>query len=292
MSTVKDIMKKPITIENSSTVSHAMHKFIELKISRLLTTNDEGRIIGIITEKDIGFFLLANNEEKNLDDISISDISHPLIEVSKSTPIEDAAHIMYSKNIGSVGVSNSETVGIVTKTDLARYYIQNYVGHKRVGDAMTVSYLAMYQNDKLYKILEKMIQDKVSRLIIKDKEDNAVGVITFGDVFRLSLTMGQESDVIDNSDPTISVIFPRKGFLSETGFGGTTSAKDVMSDCITSVDYNDDLVTACTEMIDSNINGCGVLINGKLSGIVSKTDVMKVLAGLRNQTNSVGNYSK
>lgn len=284
MGTVKDIMKKPIVIENSSTISHAIHKFIESKISRLLTTNNEGKIIGIITEKDIGFFLLTNNTEKNLDEISILEISHPLIEVNESTPIEDAAHIMYEKNIGSVGVSYLDTVGIVTKTDLAKYYIQNYVGHKRVGDAMTISYSSSYQDDKLYQILEKMIQDKVSRLIIKDKENNAVGVITFGDVFRISLTMGQENDVIDNSDPSISVIFPRHGFLSETGFGGTILAKEVMSDCITSVDYNDDLVTVCTEMIDNNINGCGVLINGKLSGIVSKTDIIKVLAGLRNQS--------
>jgi CBS domain-containing protein len=284
MSTVKDIMKKPITIENSASVSHAMHKFLESKISRLLTTNDDGKIIGIVTEKDIGFFLLSNDTEKILDDISISEISHSLIEVSESTPIEDAAHIMFTKNIGSVGVSFSDTVGILTKTDLARYYIQEYVGHKRIGDVMTVSYSAMYQDDKLYKILEKMIHDKVSRLIIKDSENNAVGVITFGDVFRLSLTMGEESEVIDNSDPAISVIFPRKGFLSETGFGGTTSAKDVMSSSITSVDYNDDLVSACTEMIDNNINGCGVLINRKLSGIVSKTDVVKVLAEFRNQS--------
>jgi CBS domain-containing protein len=283
MSTVKDIMKKPIVIENSSSVSHAMHKFIESKISRLLTINDKGKIIGIITEKDIGFFLLANDTEKNLDEILISEISHPLIEVSESTPIEDVAHIMYTKNIGSVGVSFSDTVGIVTKTDLARYYIQNYVGCRRVGDAMTVSYSAMYQDDKLYKILEKMINDKVSRLIIKDAKNNAVGVITFGDVFRISLSMGQEHDVIDNSDPAISVVFPRKGFLSETGFGGTTSAKDVMSNSVSCVDHNDDLVTACTEMIDNNINGCGVLINGNLSGIVSKTDVIGVLAGLRNQ---------
>jgi len=97
--------------------------------------------------------------------------------------------------------------------------------------------------------------------------------------------MGQDSDVIDNSDPAISVIFPRKGFLSETGFGGTTSAKDVMSDSIRTVDYNDDLVSACTEMLDNNINGCGVMVNGKLSGIVSKTDVLRILAGLRNQVN-------
>jgi CBS domain-containing protein len=261
-----------------------MHKFIESKISRLLTTNEEGKIIGIITEKDIGFFLLANDTEKNLDEISISEISHPLIEVSESTPIEDAAHIMHSKNIGSVGVSFSDTVGILTKTDLVKYYYQNYVGHKRIGDAMTVSYSAMYQDDKLFQILEKMIHDKVSRLVIKDSQNNAVGVVTFGDVFRLSLTMGQDDDVIDNSDPAISVIFPRKGFLSKSGFGGTTSAKDVMSNNIRSVDYNDDLVSACTEMLDNDINGCGVLVNGKLSGIISKTDVVKVLSELRNQT--------
>jgi CBS domain-containing protein len=283
MSTVKDIMKKPITIENSSSVSHAIHKLLESKVSRLLTTNIDGKIIGIITEKDIGFFLLSNDTEKNLDEISISDISHTLIEVSESTPVEDAAHIMYSKNIGSVGVSFSDTVGIVTKTDLAKYYYQNYVGHKRIGDAMTVSYSAMYQDDKLYQILEKMIHDKVSRLVIKDSQNNAVGVVTFGDVFRLSLAMGQEDDVIDNSDPAISVIFPRKGFLSESGFGGTTSAKDVMSNRIRSVDYNDDLVSACTEMLDNNINGCGVLVNGKLSGIVSKTDVIKILSEIKNQ---------
>jgi CBS domain-containing protein len=275
-------MKKPITIENSASVSHAIHKLLESKVSRLLTTNEQGKIIGIITEKDIGFFLLSNDSEKNLDNLSISEISHPLIEVSESTPIEDAAHIMYTKNIGSVGVSFSDTVGIITKTDLARYYYQNYVGHKRIGDAMTVSYSAMYQDDKLYQILEKMIHDKVSRLVIKDTQNNAVGVVTFGDVFRLSLTMGQEEDVIDNSDPAISVIFPRKGFLSESGFGGTTNAKDVMSNRIRSVDYNDDLVSACTEMLDNNINGCGVLVNGKLSGIISKTDVIKILSEIKN----------
>ncbi|MEJ2261777.1 MAG: CBS domain-containing protein [Nitrosopumilaceae archaeon] len=268
MSTVKDIMKKPITIQSSSSLSHAIHHLLDLKISRLLTTNEDGKIIGIITEKDIGLYLLANNTEKNLDELYVSEISNPLIEVSETTPIEDAAHIMFTKNIGSVGVSYSDTVGIVTKTDLVKYYYQNYVGHKRVGDAMTVSYSAMYEDDKLFQILEKMIQDKVSRLVIKNKEDDAVGIVTFGDVFRLSLSLGRDNDVIDNSDPAISVIFPRKGFLSETGFGGTTRAKDVMTKKITTVDYNDDLVSACLEMLDNNINGCGVLIDGKLSGIV------------------------
>ena len=283
MNNAKDIMQKPITIENSLMLSHVIHKFIETKKSRLLTTNKEGKIIGIITQKDVGFFLFGNHSEANLDEIPVSDISKPLIEVSGSTPIEDVANIMFTKNIGSVGVTSSDTVGIVTKTDLAKYYYQNFVGHKRVGDAMTVSYSAMYEEDKLFQILQKMINDKVSRLVIKDKQNNASGVVSFGDVFRISVRLGQEKEVIDNSDPAISVIFPRKGFLSESGFGGTISAGEVMSNSIKSVDYNDDLVTACAEMLDNNINGCGVLINGELSGIVSKTDVIRVISGLRNK---------
>jgi CBS domain-containing protein len=281
MSNVKQIMKKPITIENSASLFKAMAHMTNSKISRLLTTNDSGNIVGIITEKDIGFFLLVNESEKNLTEIPVSDVAKPLIQVNESTPVEDVAHIMSTENIGSVGVSSSDTVGIVTKTDLTRYYIQNYVGHKRVGDVMTVSYSSMYLDDPLYKIVSKMIEDKVSRLIIKNNENKAKGVVTFGDLFRISMTMGKDNDVLDNSDPLISVVFPRKGFLTQSGFGGTILAKDVMTPNIVSIDYNDDLVMACTEMIDSNINGVGVLINDQLSGIVSKTDVVKALAELK-----------
>ena len=281
MSIVKQIMKKPITIENSASLFKAMAHMTNSKISRLLTTNDSGNIVGIITEKDIGFFLLVNDSEKNLTEIPVSDVAKPLIQVNESTPVEDVAHIMNTKNIGSVGVSSSDTVGIVTKTDLTRYYIQNYVGHKRVGDVMTVSYSSMYLDDPLYKIVSKMIEDKVSRLIIKNNENKAKGVVTFGDLFRISMTMGKDNDVLDNSDPLISVVFPRKGFLTQSGFGGTVLAKDVMTPNIVSIDYNDDLVMACTEMIDSNINGVGVLINDQLSGIISKTDVVKALAELK-----------
>lgn len=281
MSNVKQIMKKPITIEDSASLFKAMAHMTNSKISRLLTTNDSGNIVGIITEKDIGFFLLVNDSEKNLTEIPVSDVAKHLIQVNESTPVEDVAHIMNTKNIGSVGVSSSDTVGIVTKTDLTRYYIQNYVGHKRVGDVMTVSYSSMYLDDPLYKIVSKMIEDKVSRLIIKNNENKAKGVVTFGDLFRVSMTMGKDNDVLDNSDPLISVVFPRKGFLNSSGFGGAILAKDVMTPNIVSIDYNDDLVMACTEMIDSNINGVGVLINDQLSGIVSKTDVVKALAELK-----------
>jgi CBS domain-containing protein len=282
MDNVKQIMKKPLSIENTASIFKAMFNLINLKKSRLLTTNDSGDIIGIITEKDIGQFLLETDSEKNLTEIPVSVISKSLIQINESTPIKDAANIMNTRKIGSLGVSSSDTIGIITKTDLVRYYIQNYVGHRRVGDVMTVSYSSMYLDDPLYKIVLRMIEDKVSRLIIKNNKDEVKGILTFRDLFRVSMTMGKNNDVLDNTDPLISVVFPRKGFLTPSGFGGTVFAKDVMTPNISSVDYEDDLVMACIEMIDSNINGVGVLINHKLSGIVSKTDVIRVMTELNN----------
>jgi predicted transcriptional regulator len=46
------------------------------------------------------------------------------------------------------------------------------------------------------------------------------------------------------------------------------------------VDYNDDLITACSAMIENKINGVGVKIDGKLSGVISKTDITKAIAKL------------
>ncbi len=145
---------------------------------------------------------------------------------------------------------------------------------------MTVSYVSMYEDDPIQEIVSKMIKEKLSRIIIKNQNDSITGIITFRDLFRIALTLGQKENTVDNTDPVISVIFPRKGFLSGSGFGRTILAKEVMSSQIVTVDYNDDLITACEIILDNNVNGVGVLVNGKLSGILSKTDVMRALVSV------------
>lgn len=125
-----------------------------------------------------------------------------------------------------------------------------------------------------------MIDEKISRVILRDHKENPIGIITFRDLFRLSLEQGKHSDVLDNSDATISIVFSRRGFLSETGFGATIKVQDVMSKDIVSVNYDDDdLAKTSFLLLDKNINGSGVLSgNGRLIGIISKTDIVKALA--------------
>ena len=278
MSNLISIMQKPITIEKNSSLSHVISKLLKNKISRLIVIDNDNPV-GIITEKDIGLFLLEDDSEKNLDDIPASQLMKILTSVNESMNVESCVEIMLDKKIGSLGVSSSTQglVGIITKTDIAQYYVQNYPKKHTVGDVMTISYIAMDYDVTLRHAVSEMVNQKISRIFLKNQKNEPQGILTFRDLFHVALEQGNTDAVLDSSDPTISVVFTRKGFLSDSGFGNTIQAKDVMTNTFESVDFDEDLTVACEEMIQNRINGVGVRVNGKLAGVVSKTDILKAV---------------
>lgn len=279
MTLLGDISHLSISIQNDASLADAISRLVKGGISRLVV--EGGPEIRIISEKDIGLFLLTDESEKTLDEISVSSLAKKLHSIDENKTVQDAAQIMIDEKIGSIGINSSEKlIGIITKTDLVKNYFENFVGHNRVGDLMTVEYASMSLDDSLNKVVSKMINEKISRIFLKNQNNDLEGILTFQDLFQVALEQGRSHEVVDNTDPVISLVFPRKGFLSESGFGQSTLVKDVMSKNIVSVDYNDDLVTACSEMIENKINGVGVKIDGKLSGVISKTDITKAIANL------------
>ena len=278
MSDLDYLFKKPITIEKDSSISHVITELLKNKISRLIVT-DKTSSLGIITEKDIGLFLLNDDAEKTLDEIPASQIMNPLISVNDSMNVEDCVDIMLEKRIGSLGISSksNDLIGIITKTDIIQHYAQNYTENHRVGDVMTISYVSTNSSSTLSSVVPKMINEKISRIFLKNNNDELEGILTFRDLFHVALEQGNSDSVLDNSDQIISIVFSRKGFLSDSGFGNTVKAKDVMTSNLKSVDFEDDLAEACGVMIKNKINGVGVNINGKLGGVVSKTDVLKAI---------------
>jgi predicted transcriptional regulator len=74
-----------------------------------------------------------------------------LVSVNESTSIEKCVEIILEKNIGSLGISSNidGIAGIITKTDIARYYSKNYYGKHTVGDLMTIYYIAMNSDNSL-----------------------------------------------------------------------------------------------------------------------------------------------
>jgi len=278
LSELLSLCKKPITADAGASLDRIISALLKNNISRIILTEDDSPV-GIITEKDIGLFLLNDDSERNLTDIPASQLMKILVSVNGSVSIEKCVEIMLEKNIGSLGVSSdtNEIVGIITKTDIARYYSKNYSGKHTVGDLMTISYIAMNSNNFLKDIVSKMIEEKISRIFLKNDDGEPEGIVTFRDLFHVALEQGNSDSVLDNSDDAISVVFTRKGFLSESGFGNTILAKDLMTKSLESVDFEEDLGVACDAMAQNKINGVGVRINDKLGGVVSKTDVLKAI---------------
>lgn len=282
MDTVKSYMNNPISIDSTSNLAHVLQKIIDEKKSHLLVSTS-GKITHIVSEKDLGLFLFSDESERKLDQIPVSEIFKKIISVPDDTTLNKCAQIMLENSLGSLVISSgNDTAGIITKSDLVRYFALSHLDKKLVGEYMTPYYAWQYSDSSLSSIVLKMINEKISRIILRDRKEKPVGIITFRDLFKMSLKLGEEEDVIDNSDPLISAIFPRKGFVSDSGFGGTTKVSEVMSKNIVSVRYDEDLAKAGKLLLDNNINGAGVLsANDNLIGIISKTDIVKALAFLK-----------
>ena len=275
-------MNAPRTIKYDSNLADVLKKIINEKKSRLLVS-ENNKVTGLISEKDLGYFLLTDKTERKLDDIPLSEIVKKIISVDEKTGLDKCAEIMLKNGIGSLIItSNDDVVGILTKTDLVRYFSKTHQGERIVGEYMSPYYAWQYFDTPLYKVVLKMIDEKISRIILRNHDETPVGIVTFRDLFNLALKLGEQEDVLDNTDPVISVIFPRKGFISEFGFGGSTNVHEIMSENIVSVNYDDDLANTGKKLLDQNINGAGVLSShGNIIGIISKTDIVKSLAFLK-----------
>ena len=96
MLSISKISNKPIHILKNSTISDVIKKLLDFKLSRLIVVED-GKPIGIITEKDIGLFLFSETSQRGLDDIPISKIMKPILFVEEELTPQESAKLMIEK---------------------------------------------------------------------------------------------------------------------------------------------------------------------------------------------------
>ena len=121
MGQVRDIMEKNvITININETANNAANQMKENDISFLVII-ENGKPIGVVSERDFVQKLCINNQ--NSSDVKISDImSYKFRWVKPTTKIEDAIQKMLNNNIRRLLVLDDEKlVGVITQTDLASY---------------------------------------------------------------------------------------------------------------------------------------------------------------------------
>jgi CBS domain-containing protein len=118
--TVKDVMTPtPLTLSADSSVSEAARAMRDKDIGVVLVVEDNQRLCGVITDRDIVVRAVAAGV--NPDQTPLSKIcSHELAEISPNALISDAVSLMRKKAIRRIPVmEGGKPVGIVSIGDLA-----------------------------------------------------------------------------------------------------------------------------------------------------------------------------
>lgn len=117
---VKDVMTpNPQTLSVSATVREAAEAMRANDIGTVIATNDQGRIAGILTDRDIAVRVVAEGRDPRatrIDDIA----SHDLVALSPDDPIDRAVEAMRERALRRLPVvQDGKVVGIVSLGDLA-----------------------------------------------------------------------------------------------------------------------------------------------------------------------------
>jgi CBS domain-containing protein len=184
-----------------------------------------------------------------------------------------AAQMMMINQISSLGIGSKDKLeGIITKSDMIKYFVSVDSGTSKVSDYMTVSFFAEPHHSKIHDILKKMVTCDISRIVVTDS-DSPVGIITNGDIFRISLATDKLSIVHDHADDD--------GLWSETGFVGSQITAEIMTEGLITVSPSTSMREAARLLLDEKIDSLGVKNDTEMIGILNKTNVLHALADLK-----------
>lgn len=124
---VSDLMTpSPLSIDPGTNMLEILRIFQKNQVRHLLVTNSEGRLIGLVSERDVlrCFSPGLHPNEKYLTGITAADVlgSDPIVgqrTASPDTPLAEAVEEMIERGIDCLPVMQDEKpVGILTSTDL------------------------------------------------------------------------------------------------------------------------------------------------------------------------------
>lgn len=112
-----NMRQPPVTLSPSETVSSLMFKMINEDIGAVVVV-DEGRAVGIITEKDVLERVIMRG--KDVYETKAKDVmSKPLISIDADRPIKEGLELMRKNKIKRLAVTKNESlIGLVTEKRL------------------------------------------------------------------------------------------------------------------------------------------------------------------------------
>ena len=276
---LKSITKTPITVPPNTSILDARDILLRYGIGRLVVKLGK-KPVGIITEKDIARSVSVFSG-KPIEKILVRDImSKDLVTVSPDESIYDCAKQMKEHNISSVIIQDKmqNLIGVITKTDLVSTFLAQSTASLNISRIMTKKVITVSPDDSVFEVQSVLFNNKISRVVVA-KNKKQVGIITYRD-FVPAKTFDLHKEFMDPIESEEISYNPQLNEfnVNQLSYLLTFSAKDIMTKAPFVAYHDDDVYTAAILMIRHGISGIPVIRNQKLVGMVTKSDIVNVLA--------------
>ena len=255
---VEELMTRDlVTIDKNRKLSDVLTLMEKCRVSRVVVTNS-GKACGIVTEKDIAEHLGTSRHGKSLpSSLHVSTaMSTGLVTIKKGADVRDGVELMLEKGISSLLVVNgSEPVGIITKTDILRCLTDS---ETTLGEIMKRDPLTVPPNKRIVHARRLMLDRHISRVIVAE-EEGVVGVMTERDAAKALYAFRKTADKHQYNRVRNLLV------------------GDVMTQDVFCMGTSDTAGEAAKAMLEKRFSGIPILEREKLVGIVTKTDLMKLL---------------
>jgi len=133
---VNELMSRDVaTVGVADSCQEAVARMVRRKIRHLPVVERDGRLVGVVTDRDLRHRLFEPRVMKEIGTVSVDQIlktvpvrdimSAPVVTVGPQDELETAARVMLEDKVGSLPVvENGRVVGIITETDLLRQIVR------------------------------------------------------------------------------------------------------------------------------------------------------------------------
>lgn len=114
-------------------------------------------------------------------------MSSPVAMVAHDAPLERLAQHMRENDVGALPVlQDGKVAGMVTDRDIVVRAVAQGLDTKTtpVSDVMTRSVVCSYEDDDIEAALHTMQQRKVRRVLVMDRQNKPLGIVSLGDLAR------------------------------------------------------------------------------------------------------------
>jgi CBS domain-containing protein len=274
------VIRSSITVPYNTTLLEAREILLKHKVGRLPVLDNNKKPVGIVTEKDFvrSIYELGG---KSLEKVLVKDfMTKNLITVTRKNTIYDCARLMKNHKISSILVLEDDggLAGLVTKTDIASVFLTQSAGPLLVSEIMTPKVITVMPADSLLLVESLLVRYRISRIVV-ERNRKPVGIITNRDFLpaKMPRWVRQFADPKEVEEYRLNPR-PDEFKMNRLSYILSFRAEDIMTPNPITVEESQDVSKAVLLMIRNGISGLPVVKKSFLTGIITKSDIVKAIA--------------